>query len=182
MPLAIMVLTTGMCSVSAISVSASLALARTASLPTRMTGFCARKIMPAAISMCSSEAISQLGSPRWMGRSPSGTSCRETSTGRSMCVAPGLPSPSAYLNARRVISETESGRMTSLVRLVTGSNIFVRSRYWCAVRWILSVETCPVMHTSGAPSELASATPVIRLVAPGPSVARHTPAWPVSRP
>ena len=39
-----------------------------------------------------------------------------------------------------------------------------------------------VMATSGAPSELASATPVMRLVAPGPSVARQTPARPVSRP
>ena len=29
---------------------------------------------------------------------------------------------------------------------------------------------------------LASATPVIRLVAPGPKVAKHTPAWQVSRP
>ena len=47
---------------------------------------------------------------------------------------------------------------------------------------ILSVDTCPVMATSGAPSELASATPVIRFVAPGPSVARQTPAFPVSRP
>ena len=38
------------------------------------------------------------------------------------------------------------------------------------------------MATSGAMSMFASATPVTRLVAPGPSVERHTPARPVSRP
>src|SRR5690625_207946 len=38
------------------------------------------------------------------------------------------------------------------------------------------------MATSGALSRLASATPVNRLVAPGPKVERQTPAFPVSRP
>ena len=47
---------------------------------------------------------------------------------------------------------------------------------------ILSVPTCPVIATKGAPSRLASATPVMRLVAPGPSVERQTPALPVSLP
>ena len=47
---------------------------------------------------------------------------------------------------------------------------------------IRSVPTCPVIATKGAPSKLASATPVIRLVAPGPKVDKQTPALPVKRP
>src|SRR5258708_33440180 len=45
-----------------------------------------------------------------------------------------------------------------------------------------SSPACPVIATSGAPSSVASATPVRRLVAPGPSVARQTPGYDVSRP
>ena len=47
---------------------------------------------------------------------------------------------------------------------------------------ILSVPTWPVIATNGAPSKLASATPVIKLVAPGPRVERQTPAFPVNLP
>ncbi len=43
------------------------------------------------------------------------------------------------------------------------------------------VDTCPVMATTGAESMLAVARAVVRLVAPGPEVARHTPTWPVAR-
>ena len=39
----------------------------------------------------------------------------------------------------------------------------------------------PVMANTGMPLSCAQATPVIRLVAPGPEVAQHTPSLPVSR-
>lgn len=68
-----------------------------------------------------------------------------------MWVAPGLPF-SACLKARRTISPTVSGRMICFERLVIGSNMAVRSRYWWLVSCIRSVPTCPVMATSGAPS------------------------------
>ena len=115
------------------------------------------------------------------GRSSAATGIFPISTGRSMWVAPGF-SLSAYLKERRTISLIFSGFTTILVRLVMGSNILVRFRNWCEVMCIRSVPTWPVIATSGAPSESASATPVTRLVAPGPSVARHTPACPVSLP
>ena len=52
------------------------------------------------------------------------------STGRSMWAAPMRPAPpSAYLKARRTISLTVSGHMTSFVRFVIGSKIFARSRF-----------------------------------------------------
>ena len=40
--------------------------------------------------------------------------------------------------------------------------------------------TCPVIATSGTESMYASAIGVTRLVAPGPDVAVHTPARPVT--
>ena len=39
------------------------------------------------------------------------------------------------------------------------------------------VDTWPVMATTGTESLIASAKPVIRLVAPGPEVAKHTPTF-----
>jgi hypothetical protein len=41
--------------------------------------------------------------------------------------------------------------------------------------------TWPVIATTGTESSSASASPVIRLVAPGPDVAIHTPVLPVER-
>jgi hypothetical protein len=43
---------------------------------------------------------------------------------------------------------------------------------------IRSVRTCPVMNTVGTESSIASAIGVIRLVAPGPEVAKATPTRP----
>ena len=52
-----------------------------------------------------------------------------------------------------------------------------------ARRWHRSrPDVCLAMAATGARSILASATPVIRLVAPGPNVAKQTLALPVSRP
>ena len=41
--------------------------------------------------------------------------------------------------------------------------------------------TCPVMATIGIESIMAFTRPVVRLVAPGPEVAQHTPTLPVER-
>ena len=43
-----------------------------------------------------------------------------------------------------------------------------------------SVRTCPVMNTTGTESIIASQIGVIRLVAPGPLVAKETPTFPVA--
>ena len=101
--------------------------------------------------------------------------------GRSTWDAPGF-SCCACLKALRMISLTVSARTIWRLRFVTGSNSVTRSRYWCDVMCMRSVPTWPVMQTSGAPSMFASATPVMRFVAPGPSVPRQTPARPVRRP
>ena len=41
--------------------------------------------------------------------------------------------------------------------------------------------TWPVMATMGMESIMASTSPVVRLVAPGPEVAQQTPTFPVER-
>ena len=41
--------------------------------------------------------------------------------------------------------------------------------------------TLQVMNTTGEESIYAVAMPVVRLVAPGPEVAKHTPTFPVER-
>ncbi len=104
-----------------------------------------------------------------------------TSSGTSTWQAPGF-SASAILKALRMTSGITTGISARVFHLVSGRMCSTMSRYWCDSLWMRSRPACPVMATSGAWSRLASATPVTRLVAPGPRVARHTPARPVSRP
>ena len=104
-----------------------------------------------------------------------------TSSGTSMWHAPGF-SDSASLNALRITSGTTAETSSRVFHLVRGRIDSTMSTYWCDSLWIRSRPAWPVIATSGARSRLASATPVARLVAPGPSVARQTPARPVRRP
>ncbi len=102
-------------------------------------------------------------------------------SGKSMKQQPGF-SVCATLNALRTISGTISGSRIWVEYLVIGWKRFTRSRIWWLSLCRRVVAPWPAIATSGARSMLASATPVMRLVAPGPSVARQTPARPVSRP
>src|SRR5207249_4460798 len=52
---------------------------------------------------------------------------------------------------------------------------------WNASRPIMGRDTCPVIATTGELSMYAAASPVTRLVAPGPDVATHTPTRPLAR-
>ncbi len=52
---------------------------------------------------------------------------------------------------------------------------------WFTAAPMSQVFTCPVIATIGIESICAVAIPVVRLVAPGPEVARHTPTFPVER-
>ena len=104
-----------------------------------------------------------------------------TSSGTSMWHAPGF-SVSASLKALRMTSGITAETSSRVFHLVSGRSDSTMSTYWCDSLWMRSRPAWPVMATRGARSRLASATPVARLVAPGPSVARQTPARPVSRP
>ncbi len=55
------------------------------------------------------------------------------------------------------------------------------SASWKPSRPSSEVGTCPVMATMGVESIYAVASPVTRLVAPGPEVAMQTPTRPVER-
>ena len=98
-----------------------------------------------------------------------------------MKVAPGF-SVCATLNALRTISGTIAGSRICVEYLVIGWNMLTRSRIWWLSLCSRVVAPWPAIATTGARSMLASATPVMRLVAPGPSVAMQTPARPVRRP
>ena len=78
-------------------------------------------------------------------------------------------------NAVRMTSGAPSGSSMRAPHFTTGANMPSTSTYWCERLWIRSRPACPVSATTGAPSSVASATPVRSFVAPGPSVARHTP-------
>ena len=98
-----------------------------------------------------------------------------------MRVAPGF-SASAVLNALRTTSGTVPASQMVCAHLVIGANMATESMFWWLSLCRRRVLPWPMMHTTGERSMLASATPVTRLVAPGPRVPRQTPALPVSRP
>ena len=75
-----------------------------------------------------------------------------------------------------------AGRSTRWFHFVMGPNSRTMSTYWWDSLWTLPRAAWPVRATIGARSRNASATPVTRLVAPGPSVAMATAACPVRRP
>ena len=82
----------------------------------------------------------------------------------------------------RIISGTAPGVAISADHFVTGANIETRSTLWCDSLKLRSIPTWAESATSGVELVVASATPSSRLIAPGPRVAEHTPALPVSRP
>ena len=104
-----------------------------------------------------------------------------TSSGSSMCVGPGFCAW-ATLNALRTTSGITREEFSRTFHFVTGRSIETTSMCWCDSLCIRSRSAWPVSATSGERSRNASATPVTRFVAPGPSVPRHTPALRVRRP
>src|SRR3954449_7547488 len=159
--------------------SAGAAPARTAPLPASATGFSAPRIRSAARSSSRAAGSGCTGLRR--GSGPASTSDAITSSGSSMCVAPGF-SDSATLNALRTTSGMIAASARRAFHFVIGRITSTMSMYWCDSLCIRSRSACPVRATKGARSRKASATAVTRLVAPGPSVPRQTPARPVSRP
>ena len=103
------------------------------------------------------------------------------SCGRLTNAPPGLPC-SAARNAFDTTSAIASGELTSTAYLVTGLNMATVSMLWCTSFALSARFTAPPSATTGSPSLLAVAMPVIRLEQPGPEVTSATPALPVSRP
>ncbi len=87
---------------------------------------------------------------------------------------PPLPRHREGLCARRRPGLVMSS--TSTLYLVIGSVMPMMSVSWNASRPIIGRDTWPVIATTGELSMCAVASPVTRLVAPGPDVATHTPA------
>ena len=159
--------------------SAGAAPARITPLPTRAIGLIAWRMRSAASSSSRAPGSGSTGLRRGSGWASSGSAM--TSSGSSRCVAPGF-SDSATLNALRTTSGMISGEVIRAFHLVIGRIISTTSMYWCDSLCIRSRPPWPVSATSGARSRNASATAVMRFVAPGPRVPRQTPARPVRRP
>ena len=160
--------------------SAGAAPARDTPLPARMIGWLASRISSAAASNSPALGSSRRSIERDGSGSPS-TMSAMTSSGNSMCVGPGLGS-CATLNALRTTSGITPAAIRRVFHFTTGLNIETMSMCWwdsLCMRWR---SAWPVRATSGERSRKASATAVMRFVAPGPSVPRQTPAWPVRRP
>ena len=109
------------------------------------------------------------------------TSWSAMSSGSSMRQAPGF-SVRAMRTALRTISGMLPAWRTDWAHLVMGSYMATTSMTWWDSLWSRVVAPWPVRTSMGERSMLASATPVIRLVAPGPRVPRATAGSPVRRP
>ena len=127
----------------------------------------------------SSATSSSTGVGAGGGASPAGAAT-PTSSGRSRCTGPG-GSATARAAASDILSATSPAR-SAKVALVRGR----KSALWSMRIWILrpsqGLETLQVKASTGAQSSQAQPTPVVRLVAPGPTVAAQAPGTPVSCP
>ncbi len=98
-----------------------------------------------------------------------------------MTVTPGF-SATATLKAFLTTSVILSAERIDWDHLEIGRIIATESMFWWLSLCRRLVDPCPMIATTGARSMFASASPVTKLVAPGPRVARQTPAFPVRRP
>ena len=153
--------------------SADAAPARATPLPARTIGLLAERMIAAA-SSSSREAGSGRRIPTCEGSGSASTELARTSSGSSMWVGPGFCA-CATLNALRTTSGMTRAEFSRTFHFVIGRNIETTSMCWWDSLCIRSRSAWPVSATSGERSSSASATPVVRLVAPGPSVPRQTP-------
>ncbi|MCY1374345.1 hypothetical protein D9M69_616830 [compost metagenome] len=102
------------------------------------------------------------------------------SFGTSSSTGPGRPVV-AMSSARRTSAGTSSAARTCRFHLVTGRDMPSASLSWKACVPITAVDTCPLMHSTGTESLIASSSPVIVLPTPGPDVTSTTPTRPVLR-
>jgi hypothetical protein len=98
----------------------------------------------------------------------------------STSTGPGRPLRAIW-KASRMAGAICSARVTRKLCFVIGSVMPVMSISWNASEPSTLELTWPVMATTGMLSSIAVASPVTRLVAPGPLVAMHTPTLPLAR-
>ena len=171
---------TGMPVARANSRSAGAAPTRATPLPARTMGLIAL-LMSSAAASTSAAAGSVRRTVSRTGSGAASSWAAITSSGSSRWVAPGFCAW-ATLNALRTASGITLALFRRVFHFVTGAIIETTSMYWWDSLCMRSRSAWPVRATSGARSRKASATAVMRLVAPGPSVPRHTPARRVRRP
>ena len=103
-----------------------------------------------------------------------------TSSGRSRCTGPG-GSAVARARASAILSATLSAPRANVALVRGRKSVLWSMRIW-TLRRSQGLETLQVKASTGAESSQAQPTPVVRLVAPGPTVAAQAPGTPVSWP
>jgi hypothetical protein len=103
-----------------------------------------------------------------------------TSLGTSISTGPGRPL-AAISSARRTTDGISSATRAWWFHLVTGRDMPSASLSWNAWVPITPVATCPLMHSTGIESLIASSSPLMVLPTPGPEVTSTTPTRPVVR-
>src|SRR5512136_1784016 len=103
-----------------------------------------------------------------------------TSLGTSMITGAGLPVVAMW-KAVLKMSGISAALLAWKAYFVIGVMMPTMSASWNPSLPIIDLVTWPVMATTGDESMYAVATPVTRLVAPGPEVATHTPGFPLAR-
>ena len=182
-PLPSGVVATGASSSSATSRSSSHAPEDSTPPPATIAGRAASaSTSTASRTAAGSGAMRRCGKRRAPGRSPAAVapSAASTSSGQLTSVGPGRPLV-ASTKARAVSSETRSGRSRRTAHFVIGRNSARWSTSWMGFRPTIAVFTSFTIATTGIEDAHASASPVIRLVAPGPRMAAHTPGRPLTR-
>ena len=103
-----------------------------------------------------------------------------TSLVMSRNTGPGRPER-ATRNAARTTSASSATSVTWWVHFVMGRMTAVLSTSWKEFLPRSWEVTLQLIATMGELSAMAVAIPVVRFVAPGPEVAKHTPTRPVER-
>ena len=103
-----------------------------------------------------------------------------TSLGKSTSTGPGRPWRVSS-KARATTFATSSTARIWVFHLVTEREMPMASHSWKASVPIAAVATCPLMHSTGIESHMASSRPEVVLAMPGPEVTNTTPGRPVVR-
>ncbi|KAG1386429.1 hypothetical protein G6F59_016865 [Rhizopus arrhizus] len=109
------------------------------------------------------------------------TSLAAMSSGSSSSTGPGRSSW-ATRNASRTMVGMVRAETICRACLVNGFIVLTMSTIWKRACLLATMPFCPVIMITGHAPSNAYAAPVVKLSAPGPSVARHTPGLPVRRP
>ena len=170
--------TTGTWTVSAKRTRASVLRPRRTPAPATITG------RSASSSRCRTLRTSAVSgstgcSTRLTGTCSPGSGMSSTSSGMASSTGPGRPL-TAVASALSASTSTSPGSLASPAHLTIGSKTRTSSISWNASRPRTARRTWPTIAITGAESDCAACSPMVRLAAPGARPARTSVGRPVS--